>query len=558
MLENLLSMVPDAWIRDACGVGRDGRVVEALVHRAAYDRQGRRTSILILGDLTGRTPGELVIGALADVAWQMRNDSDSAPAVSAVPAPCVEGGGVPSPAPYPPVDGFFDHDSDPVARHLWRWAGYLAPDLIVELRSGDTTAWQATDRATAERFGGVDFGVEDDSLLGAFANGAGDTPGAIPGMRIAAPSGEIGVQIERLLAILNTAGIEPSGARRSLVARRQRSPADVVRILIGTYGYTLDPIVYTQGVSIGGRLVAWETGIAAADPTANIRRIAKSLLADPGSFLDSGPDGAALAGLTWACDLARVSGDERARALFLAAADRFEDGGDQVPPSPADLDFRVEDMYFVASMLGQAYRLSGNGRYGRLLEKYMRSCLRSGVQRAGGLFNHSQGARFPWGRGNGFAALGYAEALTYQAPDSAVRSALIRAHRTHLVALLAHAAPSGKQRQLTDFPGSYEELSATCMVGIALARGLRLGWLDESYAHGLKQCWSAASEAIADDGGLLDVCEGTGPQMSVREYLDRRAVSGHDDRGGAMAMWFALEMAKLSSAGPNAGRAFFN
>ena len=289
-------------------------------------------------------------------------------------------------------------------------------------------------------------------------------------------------------------------------------------------------------------------GITQDDPTGNIRQIAESLLADPGSFLDSGPDGAALAGLTWACDMARITGDEQAKNLFIAAADRFEDGGKSVPPPPADVDFRVEDMFFIATVLGQAYRLTGNNRYSLLLDGYMKSCLGSGVQRADGLFDHSQGARFPWGRGNGFAALGYAEALTYLPSDSPVRSGLVDAHQTHLTALLSHTAPSGKQRQLTDFPGSYEELSATCMVGIALARGVDLGWLGESYLPGLKRCWEAVSESIDDDGGLVDVCAGTGPQTSVREYLDRPAVSGLDDRGGAMAMWFALEMAKINSA----------
>ena len=117
--------------------------------------------------------------------------------------------------------------------------------------------------------------------------------------------------------------------------------------------------------------------------------------------------------------------------------------------------------------------MTGNSRYSRLLDKYMRSCLESGVQRPDGLFDHSQNSRFAWGRGNGFAALGYAEALTYLPPDSPVRSDLVEAHRSHLKSMLTNAAPSGKQRQLTDFPGSYEELSATCMLGIALARGVR-------------------------------------------------------------------------------------
>ena len=41
---------------------------------------------------------------------------------------------------------------------------------------------------------------------------------------------------------------------------------------------------------------------------------------------------------------------------------------------------------------------------------------------------------------------------------------------------------------------------------------------------------------------VLRVCVGTGPLESLDEYLIRDAVTGLDDRGGAMALWFAVEM----------------
>ena len=548
MLEQLISTVPNNWELDACGVNRDGRVIDNLVHKDAYEREGPGASVLIIGDTTGGTPADATLDALGAVSSMARDDHGSIPAISAIPSPYGDGSDSPPSAPYPPAGGFFDLESDPVARYLWRWVGHLAPDLVVELRAGNTTERRATDRGTAERFAAADSVIERDSLLGALGRGVGDAPGPIPGLRITAPPEELKAEVGRLLSVAGESDLNPSGARRNLTARRSRSPADVVRTLIDVYGYTLDPVVYTQGVSISGRLIAWEMGITQDDPTGNIRQVAGPLLDDPGPFFESGPDGAALAGLTWACDLARITGDVQEKTLFLAAADQFEDAGDSVPPPPADDDFRVEDMFFVATVLGQAYRLTGNSRYSLLLDKYMRSCLESGVQRPDGLFDHCLGSKFPWGRGNGFAALGYAEALTYLPSDSPVRSDLADAHRTHLKSMIDYAAPSGKQRQLIDFPGSYEELSATCMLGIALARGVRLGWLDGPFQPGLKRCWSAVSESIDDDGGLVDVCAGTGPQFSVREYLDRPAVSGLDDRGGAMAMWFALEMAKLDSA----------
>ena len=47
---------------------------------------------------------------------------------------------------------------------------------------------------------------------------------------------------------------------------------------------------------------------------------------------------------------------------------------------------------------------------------------------------------------------------------------------------------------------------------------------------------------IAADGSLVDVCTGTGKQKSLRDYYDRPAILGRDDRGGAMALMIATEM----------------
>ena len=41
--------------------------------------------------------------------------------------------------------------------------------------------------------------------------------------------------------------------------------------------------------------------------------------------------------------------------------------------------------------------------------------------------------------------------------------------------------PDGMFTQLLDEPGTYRELTSVCMVGYAVARGVRLGWLDESW-----------------------------------------------------------------------------
>jgi hypothetical protein len=47
---------------------------------------------------------------------------------------------------------------------------------------------------------------------------------------------------------------------------------------------------------------------------------------------------------------------------------------------------------------------------------------------------------------------------------------------------------------------------------------------------------------IAEDGTLMDVCTGTGSGPTRDYYLNRAALTGTDDRGGAMGLTAAIEM----------------
>jgi hypothetical protein len=53
------------------------------------------------------------------------------------------------------------------------------------------------------------------------------------------------------------------------------------------------------------------------------------------------------------------------------------------------------------------------------------------------------------------------------------------------------------------------------------------------------------SERIDDGGNVVDACASTGVQQSVKDYLNRPAIFGLDDRSGSMALWFAVEMERL-------------
>jgi rhamnogalacturonyl hydrolase YesR len=168
------------------------------------------------------------------------------------------------------------------------------------------------------------------------------------------------------------------------------------------------------------------------------------------------------------------------------------------------------------------------------------------LQREDGVFVHFTDGRVAWGRGNGFAALGLTEALTALPANHQARAKLLEIYRRHMSGMRALQAPDGMWRQVVDEPGAYREESVTAMTLTAMARGIRLGWLDgRAYRPVVDRAWRALAAHITGDGAIVDICASTGSQATLRQYLDRPAISGFDDRGGAMGLFAALEMYEL-------------
>ena len=454
---------------------------------------------------------------------------------------------------FPPDGGFYSDETGPESRYLWRRVCYQAPDLLVEIALSDDPAhqplWEANVAAADNPVAlALSAGParDDDSLVAALGRPSSDNPGVIPAVRLTTHWTGLSNALHSLLAVTTRdSNVPPSPACVALDARRRRSPIELARILANRYGHALDPVNYTQGVGISGRLRLAALDDALPSPTADIAAMIDHVANDPPAYLaDAG--GAALAGVVWAARLADYTGDDKYRRLFFYAADRFVARGPGEAPTPCDPDFRVEDMFMTGAMLGRAYRISGDARYADLLANFL---LDGGdVQQANGLFHHARSTPFYWSRGNGFAALGYAEALTYLPADHPSRDVLLQRHRRHLDALLRVQQPWGTFGELVDLPGAWGELTSTSMIGYALARGLRLGWLpaadDAGYTAGLRACWRALSERIDEEGGVVDGCISTGVMPDARAYLNRTAVNGYDDRTGSLALWFACEMAQ--------------
>ena len=314
--------------------------------------------------------------------------------------------------------------------------------------------------------------------------------------------------------------------------------------LSAVYGHRLDlPIIYTQGVALNERLRLFKTGTLPRDPAPEIAKMVAPFMAAPAEAFGAKPGTANYAGVCWAESLFRATGDARYSDLLLYVADRVAPA-DLHGVSMLDPGARVEDFFFASVVLGGAFSLTGDTCYAAVLTRYL---LDARTQQRNGLWWHCRASPYFWGRGNGFAALGFAETLSRLPSGHPSRGALVKSHLRHIEALRRHQDSSGMWRQVIDEPRSYLEHSATSMIGCAIARGVRLGWLPEEWKDTAGRAWEAVSQRTGSDGRLERVCVGTGPQPDLQAYLDRPFTDGRDDRGGAMALCFAGEMAALEN-----------
>jgi unsaturated rhamnogalacturonyl hydrolase len=250
--------------------------------------------------------------------------------------------------------------------------------------------------------------------------------------------------------------------------------------------------------------------------------------------------GAAAGAMVYA-ELAET-GDESARALAIQAAEAASAEG---PNGIAQYGQGwPEDMFMTAAVLSRTGKMQGRERdLDRLADRLTAYAGR--LQREDGIFIHFTDGRQPWGRGNGFAALGLMEGLSAIPRAHPLRERLLTIYRRQMKGLVPLQAPDGMWRQIVDEPGSYREESVTAMVLSAMARGIRHGWLDQTYRPVVERAWRALAAHVMPDGSIIDVCTGTGAGPTRRFYLDRPAIAGADDRGGAMALFAAMEMHDL-------------
>lgn len=543
------------YAADAAGLSNSGRRLMTVEPVAPPEPSQRR--LVIVGGFDGRTDGTRAV--LDFLRWWFTNPSARAARRTwqvavmpcTLPDGCAGESSGPSPAgmpvlpPFPPEKGFFDDAASPEARYVWRWVAMEGPDLVVDVRSGPRVEWSANAPGTGRVKGATV--APADSFAGALGTGAPSGLAPVAALELRGPSRDVTRELQRLVGA--AAPETPSPLRQALERRAARAPLEIARVLAARY--PANPIMsYIPALSWSGALrVSRLTGDASLRDKAAAQMQAfvsgaKAPIAEP-FLLTSLAGHQALA--DWATLEPASSEAQAAAALAVKAADFILPGPTTPASAPTDtVRFATrwtDDMFMATSVLARVAAATGDAKYAAAVRTLLTGYA-STLQRPDGIFVHATNGPHAWGRGNGFAAFGLMEALTHLPASWNGRAEVLEIFRKQMRGLAARQAADGAWRQVIDEPGTYREFTATAMIATAMARGLRLGWLDASFAPVVERAWRAVAVRIAEDGGLVDVCTGTGAGRDANEdyYLHRPAIFGPDDRGGAMGLTAALEI----------------
>lgn len=150
-----------------------------------------------------------------------------------------------------------------------------------------------------------------------------------------------------------------------------------------------------------------------------------------------------------------------------------------------------------------------------------------------------------WSRANGWAIWAMTEVLMALPPDHPKYKAILALYRDFSNSLVRYQSPEGFWHNVLNRDDSPVEVSGTAIFTMAMARGVRLGWLDKKkFTPVVEKGWKATASEIDEDGTVHKICVGTMCSEDVNYYMHRPFYD--DDTHGSFAVIFAgMEVQKM-------------
>lgn len=251
----------------------------------------------------------------------------------------------------------------------------------------------------------------------------------------------------------------------------------------------------------------------------------------------------------------RYGATEEQRRLLASMADYAMHGqprladGTFVRPEPR-WTIWCDDLFMSAVFLVRYARFTGDESYleeavrqAKAYDRYLRDP-ETGLVFHGWDDTHKRFVGQRWGRANGWFAWAPSEILSGLPSGHPDYRQLSEIHRSHLEALLCYQESNGMWHQLLDRPDTYEETSATALFVLTLARAVRMGWVDRSYAERALLGWQAIEKHIRPDGTVTGICRSMSIGNDVAVYAERPTLP-NDPRGLGAVFTAAVEVDAL-------------
>ena len=228
---------------------------------------------------------------------------------------------------------------------------------------------------------------------------------------------------------------------------------------------------------------------------------------------------------------------------------RLEDGT-YCRPEPVNYTVWADDLFMSVPFLVRMARITGEQKYFDEAANQVINFRKYLLDQKNGLYKHGwfshtkeQSVAF-WGRANGWVAWATTELLTWLRTKHPKYKTILKIFRDHMNAIAGYQGTSGMWHQVLDRQDSYEETSCTALFTLAMARGVRKGWLNPGLRKNAVKGWAAVKNKIDANGTVHGICRGTEIGFDEAFYMNRPTVD-HDPRGLGAVITAGIEISKL-------------
>lgn len=210
----------------------------------------------------------------------------------------------------------------------------------------------------------------------------------------------------------------------------------------------------------------------------------------------------------------------------------------------------ADDLYMSVPFLARMGRLTGDAIYFDEAVKQVVQFNDLLYNENKGLMTHSYfgdigstGGSY-WGRCNGWMMMAMADLLKLLPNNHLQRDSVISLLSRNIKALAQYQGQNGLWHQLLDKRDSYQETSCSAMFTYSIALAINQGWIDEKYKTIAVAGWEGIETQITKDGGIENICVGTGIGNNLKFYYER-PVAFNDVHGIGATILAGIEVSKL-------------